>query len=153
MKVLLIFLAATASVVVADLNIDELIRYASNQYTRLAGTVPGTGRFISTGDPTSETWRTTDDRAWTVGFYAGSLWMLYKHTGDTKWRDLALINQDGLTRWQYDTGSHDIGFIIMSSFGLGLDLTGNQSYVGIIDNSAKSLGTRFFGKFFERNIR
>ena len=145
----IILLAAVISVS-AGLNIDELVSYAANQYTRIAETIPPTGQFISTGDPTSDKWRTTDLGAWTAGFYAGSLWMLYKHTGDVKWRNLALANQEGLTEVQYDTSTHDLGFVIMSSFGHGLELTGNQSYVSIINTAAKSLATRFFGKKKQR---
>jgi len=137
-----LFVAAITAVS-AELNVPELVNYAAQQYTRLAASIPPTGEFISTGNPASPTWTVTDGWPWTVGFYAGSLWMLYKHTGDTKWRDLAEVNQEGFAFRQFDTGTHDLGFVVYVPYGHGLELTGNQDFVTIINNAAKSLATRF----------
>jgi hypothetical protein len=126
------------------LDVSELINFAEKQYTTLAASIPASGAYISTGDPLSATWRTTNQEPWTAGFYSGSLWMLYKHTGATKWRDLAILNQDGLFGRQFDTGTHDVGFVIMSSYGHGLELTGIQNYGNIVVQAATSLLGRFF---------
>jgi len=128
----------------SGLDVDELVTFAEKQYTALSDTIPPTGAFISTGDPFSPTWRTTNNGQWTAGFYAGSLWMLYKHTQNTKWRNLAVQNQEGLFKNQFDTSSHDIGFVMMSSYGLGLEFTETKNYENLIIQSANSLIGRFF---------
>jgi hypothetical protein len=147
-SILIVFLVSVYTFAVlkpsTGLNVEELVTFAELQYTKVSSAIPYTGAFISTGDPLSSTWRTTNQDDWTVGFYSGTLWMLYKHTGNTKWRDLAILNQDGLFGRQFDTSTHDVGFIIMSSYGHGLELTGIQNYKNIIVQAATSLLGRFF---------
>jgi len=130
------------------LNVETEITFAEKQYTALAESIPSTGAYISTGDPFSVQWSLTNSDPWTVGFYAGSLWMLYKHTRDEKWRNLAIANQNGLFARQFDTGTHDVGFVLMSSYGHALELTGNSSYADFINQGAQALLGRFFSKYF-----
>ncbi len=85
-------------------------------------------------------------RDWCSGFFAGSLWFMYKFTKDEKWAKQA----DKFTRLieieQFDDTSHDIGFKIFDSFGSGFKLTGNTHYRDVVIQSAKTLTKRFNSK-------
>lgn len=122
----------------------QALSYAIRQYSLLANNLEGDDRFISTGDPNSLEWdKSTDSTSWTVGFYAGSLWKLYKLTGDKYWMEQALLKQETIRHRQYDQSNHDVGFIIMASFGNALALTGDKSFEAVIIQAADSLATRY----------
>ncbi|XP_021947178.1 unsaturated glucuronyl hydrolase [Folsomia candida] len=127
----------------AQLPTSTIIDYAVRQYAILSERILGEEDFISTGNPLQPTWNFKGFNDWTVGFYGGSLWMLYKLTQDTYWRRLALEYQERIKDRQYDTSNHDVGFIIMSTFGLGLELTNDQSFVPVILQAAASLSSRY----------
>ncbi|MCU7548176.1 Ig-like domain-containing protein [Chitinophagaceae bacterium LB-8] len=80
---------------------------------------------------------------WTSGFFPGSLWLMYERTKDIAWRTRAEQWTAGLQSQQYNTSTHDVGFILFSSFGQGYRLTGNQQYKTILLQGAKSLATRY----------
>lgn len=80
---------------------------------------------------------------WTSGFYAGSLWYMFKLTEDDKWKDRAMDYTTRLDSVQYYTGNHDIGFMMEASFGNANKLYPSAKYDSILVQSAKSLTTRF----------
>lgn len=80
---------------------------------------------------------------WTSGFFPGELWYLYHYTGSTFWKDKASAWTDQLVRQQYNTHTHDVGFMINCSYGNGLKFTGNKNYKKVVIQAAKSLITRF----------
>jgi len=80
---------------------------------------------------------------WTSGFYAGSLWYLYKLSGDIKWKNRALDYTTRLDSVKYYTGNHDIGFMMETSFGNAIKDKASAKYDSVIVESAKSLVTRF----------
>ncbi len=80
---------------------------------------------------------------WTSGFFPGELWLMYKHTGNKYWKKKAKKWTAGLKAQQYNTGTHDVGFMMGSSYGIGYRLTGNKKYKKILIQSAKSLATRY----------
>ncbi|PRY53590.1 glycosyl hydrolase family 88 [Arcticibacter pallidicorallinus] len=80
---------------------------------------------------------------WTSGFFPGELWYLYEYTRDAKWLDLARKFTGKLQKEQFNTGTHDLGFIMFCSYGNGLRLTGDQAYKDIVIQSSKSLSKRF----------
>ena len=64
---------------------------------------------------------------WTSGFFPGSLWLVYEHTGNPDILEMAkrqTAKLSGITEMDTD---HDIGFQVNCSFGNGYRLTGNQS--------------------------
>lgn len=79
---------------------------------------------------------------WTSGFFPGSLWYLYKLTGDEKWKKEAIMFTETLDSAQYITRHHDVGFIVGCSFLNGIRL-GKKDYSSVIVQTAKSLSTRF----------
>lgn len=80
---------------------------------------------------------------WTSGFFPGALWYLYEYTGDKKWLEQAKNFTHKLEKEQFNTGTHDLGFIMYCSYGNGYRLTGNTAYKDIVIQSAKSLSIRF----------
>ena len=61
---------------------------------------------------------TSDIGWWTSGFYPGVLWLTYMDTDDIAFRDLAIKHTLPLTGLLERETDHDIGFQLMSSFGL-----------------------------------
>lgn len=82
-------------------------------------------------------------RDWRVGFFPGSLWYLYELTGKDCWKAQAQRFTEALEDVQYLTSHHDIGFMVGCSYLTGYRESGNESYVPVIIQSAKSLCTRF----------
>jgi unsaturated chondroitin disaccharide hydrolase len=68
---------------------------------------------------------------------------MYGVTGDSSWRAAA-------ERWtlpqsvnQFNTTTHDVGFMLMTSYGLGHQMTGSSAYREALLNGAQSLASRF----------
>lgn len=80
---------------------------------------------------------------WRSGFFPGSVWYLYELSGDSNFLPLAKKYTEAIKKAQNLTWHHDIGFIINCSFGNGLRLTNDTSYVNVMVQAAKSLATRF----------
>ncbi len=80
---------------------------------------------------------------WTSGFYPGNLWYMYDYTKDKKWEDAARKWTAGLEKEQFNTHTHDLGFMLYCSFGNGYRLTNDPLYKEILLQGAKSLSTRF----------
>lgn len=80
---------------------------------------------------------------WTSGFFPGSLWLLYEHTGDEQLRQYAEHFTSRLEPLKNYKGTHDLGFMVFCSFGNGYRLTGNEAYKDVINQASASLATRF----------
>ncbi|MES2447314.1 MAG: glycoside hydrolase family 88 protein [Bacteroidota bacterium] len=85
-------------------------------------------------------------RDWTSGFFPAQLWFYYQYTKDEKWLDLAKKHTEDIKKEQFNTGTHDLGFMIYCPFGNGYKLTKNEAYKDVIVQAAKSLSTRFNAK-------
>jgi unsaturated chondroitin disaccharide hydrolase len=95
------------------------------------------------------TWSTVPAPDWVSGFYPGALWYVYefakrRHWPDhEQWRQRADTWTVGLTEEQFTTTNHDLGFMIMDSFGHAFRLTGEARYKAVVLQAAQSLGQRF----------
>jgi len=101
------------------------------------------GRFPKTFDLKSRKLVTSDSGWWCSGFYPGTLLEIYAQT-----KDPALLTEANrmlglLAKEQYNTSTHDLGFMMYCSFGTALKLDPKPQYKEILINSAKSLSTRF----------
>lgn len=76
---------------------------------------------------------------WTVGFFPGSLWYMYKLTGDEFWRTKAEAYSAPLESIKNFDGNHNLGFMLNCSFGAGYELTANSKYKDILVVGAKTL--------------
>jgi rhamnogalacturonyl hydrolase YesR len=80
---------------------------------------------------------------WCSGFYPGSLLYLFEHTGDSSLYREAYKAIEHLKKEQFNTRTHDLGFMMYCSFGNANRLTPDTSFQNILINSARSLSTRF----------
>jgi unsaturated chondroitin disaccharide hydrolase len=94
-------------------------------------------------------WSTVAAKDWVSGFYPGSLWYVYefarrRHWPDQEgWRQRADTWTTGLTAEQLTTTNHDLGFMLMDSFGQGFRLTGEPRYQSVVLQAAQSLAKRY----------
>ncbi|HJY83612.1 MAG TPA: discoidin domain-containing protein [Candidatus Binatia bacterium] len=89
------------------------------------------------------TWETTGARKWTSGFFPGSLWFLYQQTANPLWKTKAQEWQAGIESQKTNTSTHDVGFMIFTSFGNSYRLSGNDADRQVILSAAHALATRF----------
>ena len=88
-------------------------------------------------------WRTSGTNGWLAGFYPGRLWLAYEATGRQVWADRAVARQAPLVVRQDDTTTHDLGFLIQTSFGRGAALTGSRADADVTVRAAESLASRW----------
>ncbi|KEY70716.1 hypothetical protein S7711_09884 [Stachybotrys chartarum IBT 7711] len=91
-----------------------------------------------------------DSSFWTSGFFPGSVWTLYERSLITpltvpsdQLLQAARKWQAEMAKEQFCTDNHDLGFMIMPSFGRDFDLTGSRAALDVVVNAAQSLATRF----------
>lgn len=96
------------------------------------------------GEETSWKCRPAIAEEWCSGFWPGILWLDYEYTGDPEIRKEAenYTSSLGYLSRQpvYD---HDLGFIMLCSYGNGYRLTANEDYKNVLLESADSLATLY----------
>lgn len=126
----------------SSINVQQQFELAVQQYERLLATHPDVKKFPFTSNPDGSL-KDMPSEWWTSGFFGGSLWFLYDYTKDVKWRDAAHQWTIAVEQEQYNTGTHDLGFMMYCPFGNGYHITKEESYKQIMLTGAKSLATRF----------
>jgi unsaturated chondroitin disaccharide hydrolase len=101
---------------------------------------PGRYPTVAVGD---RMWRTSGTNGWLAGFWPGRLWLGYELTGDRAWARRAVARQAPLAVRAGDTSTHDLGFLLQTSFGAGADLLGRRSDADVVRRAAASLAGRF----------
>jgi unsaturated chondroitin disaccharide hydrolase len=95
------------------------------------------------------TWSTVPAKDWVSGFYPGALWYTYEFAKRRNWPDQEAWRQRadtwtvGLTAEQFTTTNHDLGFMLMDSFGHAYRLTGEPRYKAVVLQAATSLAKRY----------
>lgn len=80
---------------------------------------------------------------WCSGFYPGALIYLYQNSKDTTLLNEAKRMLHLLEKEQYNTSTHDLGFMMFCSYGNALQVQNDSTYKSILINSANSLSSRF----------
>ncbi len=80
---------------------------------------------------------------WTSGFFAGSLWYIYKYNKAEKWKKYAKKFTEALDSVKYITNMHDVGFMLNCSYGNGYLQTKDSTYKQVLIKGAQSLSTRY----------
>lgn len=122
--------------------IDKNFIDAVAQYKVLAKNLPG-DKFPKTYFPLTGKYEFSNSSWWCSGFYPGTLLNLYRQTKDTALYNEAMRIQELLKKEQYNTHTHDLGFMMYCSFGTANSINPSNGYKEILLNSAKSLSTRF----------
>jgi hypothetical protein len=121
---------------------EKVFAQAGIQYKLLAASLPP-GKFPKNYDPNKEEYEWSNADWWCSGFYPGSLIYLYEETDDKALYDQAKEMLERLQQQQYNTGTHDLGFMMYCSFGNANRLEPGKEYRKVLLNSARSLATRF----------
>ncbi len=124
------------------IDVQKEFEFAAMQYERMLAAHPDTQWQPFSSKPDG-TLKDAKSDWWTSGFFGGSLWYLYEYTKDVKWKNAAQGWSMALEKEQYNTGTHDLGFMLYCPFGNGYRLTKNDTYRQIMLTGAKSLATRF----------
>ena len=100
------------------------------------------GQLPRTASPEGELVTSGSDW-WCSGFYPGTLWLLYQDCGDPELLSYATEFTRRLHREQYNTSTHDLGFMLFCSYGNAWRATGADSCKTVLLNGARSLSSRF----------
>ncbi|TKG89380.1 glucuronyl hydrolase [Puteibacter caeruleilacunae] len=120
----------------------KVVDVAEAQYTKINRQLHSTRRVPKSVYADGRL-KTVDVFDWTGGFFAGSLWYLYELSEDDYWKGQAVEWTKELSPVQYFSGTHDVGFIIGCSYGVGYRMTHNKDYEAIIIQTAESLLERY----------
>ncbi|RIV19465.1 glucuronyl hydrolase [Fibrisoma montanum] len=126
----------------SPIDVKKEFAFAAQQYERMLASHPDTTKFPQSTNPDGSP-RDMKSSWWCSGFFGGSLWYLYEQTKEPKWKDAAHKWSMAVAKEQYNTGTHDLGFMLYCPFGNGYRLTKNEAYPPIMLTGAKSLSTRF----------
>jgi unsaturated chondroitin disaccharide hydrolase len=91
----------------------------------------------------SEKWVYSQNGDWVGGFWPGTLWMAWLHSGDDTFRAQALASARKLAPRQYDTTTHDLGFLFYPSWVTAWRLTGDETWRAGALRAADSLIQRY----------
>ncbi len=152
MKKLLLFLFTALTICFLSCNADKTeplsgviargLHVAREQALLLAQETEGrTGQLPRNYENGELTTTGADD--WTSGFFAGVLWYLYENDRSEEIKRYADIYTMRVESAKDITYSHDVGFMLGSSFGNGYRLTGNPHYLEVMKTGAASLSTRY----------
>ena len=100
-------------------------------------------RRTLTNGPNIGKWTNSNVNDWIGGFFPGCMWYVYEQTGDTNFKTWARKWTGGIKARTNDTSTDDIGFMINTSFGNGLRITGDTNYLPDVLNGANTLGKRY----------
>ncbi len=89
------------------------------------------------------TWNAVSAQDWTSGFFSGCQWLMYERTGTPQWQMRATQQTLDLAGQELNTGDHDIGFRILTSYGNAYRLTRNPAYKSVMLTAAQSFATRY----------
>jgi unsaturated chondroitin disaccharide hydrolase len=122
--------------------INATLQTAVQQYTYLSKQV-SVGKYPKTYFADKNELETSDSGWWCSGFYPGTLLYLDEAKGAPELKKEALKVLDDLKKEQFNTTTHDLGFMMYCSFGNAERLHPSKEYETILMNSAKSLASRF----------
>jgi len=115
---------------------------AGAQYKVLMKNLPPDS-FPKTYYPQANKYGFSNSGWWCSGFYPGALMYLYEQSKEEWQHKEALRILELLKKEQFNTSTHDLGFMMYCSFGNANRIEPKTAYKEILLNSAKSLSTRF----------
>ncbi|MFI7413703.1 glycoside hydrolase family 88 protein [Streptomyces sp. NPDC049627] len=90
-----------------------------------------------------EKWVYSQNGDWVGGFWPGTLWMAWLYSRDDMFRTRALASAGKLAPRQYDTTTHDLGFLFYPSWVTAWRLTGDDAWRTGALQAADSLIRRY----------
>ncbi|HET8615470.1 MAG TPA: glycoside hydrolase family 88 protein [Actinomycetales bacterium] len=124
------------------LSVEEALDFAQAQVRRLITRAPGktptyteNGRWVFSGDPWAPDW--------TGGFLAGMVWAFARRTGDPWWREQAEAYSLLVEDRKLDESTHDLGFILETSWGRWYDWDGSARARDVLIQGGRTMSRRF----------
>lgn len=118
--------------------VENAYRTAQAQSETMYGRVAAEGKL-----PRSIRRGMVEPQDWTTGFFPGTLWLLYGHTGDSIWQQRARNACHLIENERFNAFDHDLGFKMQCSFGTGLAIVPDKHYEEILYRSARTLASRY----------
>lgn len=125
-----------------DNSLDTTLNLASKQYSYLMRKLPE-GKYPKTYNAKNDKLETSGSGWWCSGFYPGTLLYLNEVIPNDALKNEADKVLEDLKKEQYNTSTHDLGFMMYCSFGNAYRLNPKPEYEEVLMNSAKSLASRF----------
>lgn len=125
-----------------DSPVAHALKFATQQARRSVDEIHDSTKFARCSLPDGS-WKTTAAREWTSGFFPGLLWYLHDYTRDPAFRTAAERWTAGMVNEQFDTGTHDLGFKVFDSYGIGYGLYPTDEYKKVLIQAAQTLAKRF----------
>tara|TARA_R110002051_G_scaffold44162_1_gene89666 strand:- start:9517 stop:10737 length:1221 start_codon:yes stop_codon:yes gene_type:complete len=127
---------------VLEAKVNATLLKALHQYEYMISLLPS-GSFPKTYDSNKDQLETSDSEWWCSGFYPGCLLYLNEEF-NLPVLDLEIDKVlNNLKKEQYNTTTHDLGFMMYCSFGNAERLNPKPEYKEVLMNSAKSLASRY----------
>ncbi len=145
--VVLFFLLGSSlySIAQAKIDVKKVFENAEKQYRILLKEHPDTTSIPFTLKKDG-TLKDSKSEWWTSGFFPGTLWYLFEFSKKEEWKNAAHLWTLALAKEQWNTATHDLGFMLYCAYGNGLRLTNNKAYIQPLLQGANSLTTRFHEK-------
>lgn len=122
--------------------IDSLLKTATQQYEFLSDRVTP-GQYPKTYHKETDKLETSDSGWWCSGFYPGTIIYLNEvNPSDKLQKEVDSFLAD-LKKEEFNTSTHDLGFMMFCSFGNAERVNKSKEYEEILMNSARSLSTRY----------
>lgn len=140
--IVLMVMVAISTMAQSKIDVAKQMELSAEQYKRMLQEFQDPALFPQSVNPDG-TYRKMKSEWWCSGFFGGSLWYLFEYTQDESLKSAAEKWTMAVEDEQYNTGTHDLGFMLYNSFGNGYRLTKNPAYKHVLLTGAESLSTRF----------
>ena len=152
----IVFLAACQNQE-STLHVDKELEYCSQQVVRALDELRKSDSTFDYSmeprnilkDDQQQGWncRKASPQEWCSGFWPGILWMDYSITNDVNIRRQAEGYTEALAMLtQQPAYDHDLGFLTLTSYGKGYEMTGREDYRKVMLDAADSLATLYNNK-------
>ena len=134
----------------AAIDVDRAMRIAARKLAAFDASQKDKTQYPT--EAKGATWKTVPPQDWVSGFYPGTVWYLYEYAKAKNWPDAEAWRSRaetwtaGLEKQQFNTGTHDLGFMMFDSYGNGYRITRNPAYLPVINQAAQSLAARYLPK-------
>ncbi|WP_186754173.1 glycoside hydrolase family 88 protein [Echinicola salinicaeni] len=130
---------------VLNAQISKSLSRANEQYKHMMELLPE-GKFPKTYHAKTDKFEGSGSGWWCSGFYPGTLLYLDEYEKDEVLKNEAIRSLGLLEKEQFNTSTHDLGFMMYCSFGNAYRLDPKPIYKEIMIQSAQSLASRFSEK-------
>lgn len=135
-------LTSSCAVNKLEKQIDDALHRGVSQYGYMTKRLPK-DKYPKTYHASKDKLETSGSEWWCSGFYPGTMLYLDEATKSKVFEnEIDRVLKD-LKREQFNTTTHDLGFMMFCSFGNANRLNPKPEYAEILMNSAKSLASRF----------